>query len=270
MTASTVSHTSSPFPTPLTLTTRVVVPSSPPTHLPVIGWGSWPSKGATCTQSVLYAIRAGYRHIDSAQAYGNEAATGAAVRASGIPRSELWLTSKVNSKSYANEEEGVEEVYQGIVESVRKMNGVEEQRESGDQVKLGGKDGLYLDLMLIHGAAMDKGKWNKVQWLGMERAYQEGLVRAIGVSNAGKGLMEEMKEYATVWPPAVNQIEVCTRSLYNRLPLREHLNKANSFFPSSYIHGVNSQVPHPTATASVPSSKHTAPSTATRKPLTTR
>jgi len=88
----------------------------------------------------------------------------------------------------------VEEIYKSIEESVRKMNG--------------GKDGAYLDLMLIHGAAVDGGKHNEVQWKALERAYKNGLAKAIGVSNAGKGLIEDMKAYAQVWPPHVNQIEV--------------------------------------------------------------
>lgn len=79
------------------------------------------------------------------------------------------------------------------------MNGVKEGEEA---------DNVYVDLFLIHGACMDDGKWNKIQWQALERAYKEGLTKAIGVSNAGRRHIEDMKEYAEVWPPHVNQIEV--------------------------------------------------------------
>jgi len=139
---------------------------------------------------VLTAISEGYRHFDSAQAYKNEEAIGEAVRQTSVPRSELYLTSKINASPPFN----ADAVYRGIVESVKKMNG--------------GTEDAYHDLFLIHGAAVDGGKHNKIQWQALERAYKEGIVKAIGVSNAGKGLIEDMKEYAQVWPPHVNQIEV--------------------------------------------------------------
>jgi diketogulonate reductase-like aldo/keto reductase len=178
---------------PLTLNSTFTLPNSPPTTQPRLGWGSWPSKGETCTKSVLTAISEGYRHFDSAQAYKNEEAIGEAIRQTDVPRSELYLTSKI----HASPPFDVEDVYKGIVDSVKKMNG--------------GKEDAYLDLFLIHGAAVDGGKHNKTQWQALERAYKEGIVKAIGVSNAGKGLIEDMKEYAAVWPPHVNQIEVCGR-----------------------------------------------------------
>lgn len=181
---------------PLSLQSTVTVPSTPPTRQPRLGWGSWPSKGTTCTNSVLTAISLGYRHFDSAQAYRNEEAIGDAVRQTDVPRSKLYLTSKIHIDD-ADPPKDVEEVYKGIEESVKKMNG--------------GRDGGYLDLMLIHGAAVDGGKHNEVQWKALERAYKDKLVKAIGVSNAGKGLIEAMKSYAQVWPPHVNQIEVCLR-----------------------------------------------------------
>jgi len=178
---------------PLSLESTFTVPSTPTTRQPRLGWGSWPSKGSTCTNSVLTAISLGYRHFDSAQAYRNEEAIGNAIAQTDVPRSQLYLTSKVHIDD-ANPPTNVEEIYKSIEESVRKMNG--------------GKDGAYLDLMFIHGAAVDGGKHNEVQWKALERAYKNGLAKAIGVSNAGKGLIEDMKAYAQVWPPHVNQIEV--------------------------------------------------------------
>jgi len=183
---------------PLSLESTVPVPSTPPTTQPRLGWGSWPSKGTTCTNSVLSAISAGYRHFDSAQSYGNEEAIGNAIRQTDVPRSQLYLTSKININD-ANPPTDVDEVYKSIGESVKRMNG--------------GK-GTFLDLFLIHGAAVDGGKHNEVQWKALERAYKDGLVKAIGVSNAGKGLIEDMKAYAQVWPPHVNQIEVIHQSPY--------------------------------------------------------
>lgn len=176
--------------TALSITSTVTLQNKPPTKQPRLGWGSWPSKSETCTRSVLTALSLGYRHVDSAQGYKNEKAIGNAVKTTEIPRSELYITSKILCEAPFDEQK----VYDGIVESVKKLNG--------------GREGGYTDLFLIHGAALDGGKWNKIQWRALERAYKDGLTKAIGVSNAGKAHIEALKDGATVWPPHVNQIEV--------------------------------------------------------------
>ncbi|KAF2221367.1 aldo-keto reductase [Elsinoe ampelina] len=155
--------------------------------LPALGFGVYQSHGDTCLKSSLYAIKSGYRHIDSAQYYANEAQVGQAVQQSGIPRSEIFLTTKILSAGSSDED-----TYQSIVESVKKIDPSTKP---------------YADLFLIHSpnGGLDA---RKRMWLALERAHKEGLIRAIGVSNHGIGHIEKMKEYASVWPPHVNQIEL--------------------------------------------------------------
>lgn len=82
-----------------------------------------------------------------------------------------------------------------------------------DSVKaIGGEgEGAYVDLFLIHSASCGR-KGRKELWLALERLLEEGKTRSIGVSNFGAGHIEEMKAYAKVWPPQVNQLEVCFNS----------------------------------------------------------
>lgn len=108
---------------------------------------------------------------------------------SGIARSSLFLTTKIMSASST-----VDETYQRIIESVELLSG--------------SKDG-YADLFLIH-TPSGGANARKTMWQALERAHKEGRTKAIGVSNFGKGHIEELKTFATVWPPQVNQIEVRT------------------------------------------------------------
>lgn len=156
---------------------------------PRLGFGVYQSHGPTCVQSCLAAIKAGYKKIDSAQFYANEELVAQAVSASRVPRKELFLTTKQLSPSG-----GVDGTYATVVESVKKLGG-----ESG-----------YVDLFLIHTASGGSAA-RKTLWQALERAHQEGKCRAIGVSNWGIGHIEELKSFAKVWPPHVNQIEVCAR-----------------------------------------------------------
>ena len=112
---------------------------------------------------------------------------GEAARKSGLPRSELFLTTKVLSPAG-----GPEGTYKKCLESVEKVDG---------------KDG-YVDLFLIHSPSSGSAG-RKELWQALERLEQEGRVKAIGVSNHGVRHIEEMKSYARIWPPHVNQIEVC-------------------------------------------------------------
>ena len=120
---------------------------------------------------------------------------GIAAKQSHIPREDLFLTTKVMSAGGSPEK-----TYEKCRDSVRKIAGGKE-----------GKEG-YVDLFLIHTTSGGKTA-RKELWLALERLESEGLARAIGVSNYGVQHIEEMKEYARIWPPHVNQIEVC------RLPL---------------------------------------------------
>ncbi|KAK0642324.1 putative oxidoreductase C2F3.05c [Lasiodiplodia hormozganensis] len=158
-----------------------------PAQLPRLGFGVYKSTAETCVRSCLTALKAGYRHIDTAQFYANEEQVGQAVKESGIPRSEIYITSKVMTAS-----SDVPATYEKIVDSVRKLD----DRPDG-----------YVDLFLIHNASIS-AEGNKIMWAALEQAKAEGKVKDIGVSNAGKRHIEAMKDYAKVWPPVVNQIEL--------------------------------------------------------------
>ena len=166
------------------------------THkIPRLGFGLYLSPPTVSKESCLSALRSGYRHIDSAQYYQNEAEMGAAVRASGIPRSEVFLCTKVLSPGGCPEK-----TYQKLLDSVKRIGGEAEGAQGGDMA--------YVDLFLIHSPHAG-AKARKEMWQGLERLYEEGRAKAIGVSNFGVGTIEEMREWAKVFPPMVNQIEVC-------------------------------------------------------------
>ncbi|KAF3479847.1 aldo-keto reductase [Arthroderma uncinatum] len=154
--------------------------------IPRLGFGVYKSPTNQCEESCINAIRAGYRHIDTAQLYGNEAEVGHAVRKCGIDRKELFLTTKILTPG-----DTPEETYKKALESVRKIDG-----EEG-----------YVDLFLVHSTGSG-AEGRKDMWLALERLFAEGKTRAIGVSNYGVKHMEEMKAYAKTWPPHVNQIEL--------------------------------------------------------------
>jgi diketogulonate reductase-like aldo/keto reductase len=158
--------------------------------IPKLGLGTWLIEGDAATQAVKDALKLGYRHIDTAQAYGNEAEVGIGIKESGIAREEIFVTTKVvaEAKSY-------DAVAASIDESLKKL----------------GLD--YLDLILIHSpqpwAEFRGGNRyfaeNKEAWSAMEDAYTVGKVRAIGVSNFLKDDMENILESAKV-KPMVNQV----------------------------------------------------------------
>ncbi|KAL8825599.1 MAG: hypothetical protein Q9170_007730 [Blastenia crenularia] len=168
----------------LSLTSTIPIINSSHT-MPRLGFGIYQSPRDVCVNSCLTALKAGYRHIDSAQFYRNEAEMGEAVRKSGIPRSEIFLTTKILSSGGSPEK-----TYQKCLESVKSID----------------KDG-YVDLFLIHSPSGGKEK-RKEMWQALEKLVEEGRVRSIGVSNFGIGHIEEMKAYAKIMPPQVNQIEL--------------------------------------------------------------
>ena len=156
--------------------------------IPRLGFGVWDSPAHLTTASCLRALQVGYRHIDTAQVYGNEAHVGQALRESGIPREAIFVTTKILSPG-----EDEDATYRKCLDSIEQIGG-----ESG-----------YVDLMLIHNAAAGQRQVQRM-WQAMERLNGEGRIRSIGVSNFGIGHLTAMKEYATVWPPAANQLEVCS------------------------------------------------------------
>lgn len=158
-------------------------------EIPCIGYGTWKTPdGATARDCVKMAIDAGYRHIDTAFCYGNEVSVGEGIKLSGVKREDLFVTTKhwVTSRGY-------EKTIQAVETSLKNL----------------GLD--YLDLYLIHWPCVEKvtPEWkelNSETWRGFERMYQDGKIRAIGVSNFEKKHLEPLWENATI-KPMVNQLE---------------------------------------------------------------
>lgn len=121
--------------------------------MPVIGLGTYGLTGKNCFNAVLSALQSGYRLIDSASFYGNERDIGAAVKASGIPRDEIFITTKLYPNQYACAEQAIDEA-------------------------LGKLDSGYIDLMLLH----HPGRYETEAYRMMEQAVQKGKIRSIGVS----------------------------------------------------------------------------------------
>lgn len=149
--------------------------------MPKAGFGVFQVKDQEeCTRSVLDAIDAGYRLIDTAQSYGNEEAVGKAIAQTSVPREELFLTTKVWISNY-----GYEKAKQSVLDSLEKM----------------GLD--YIDLVLLHQPFKDYyGAYR-----ALEDLYKEGKIRAIGVSNFYPDRLVDLCLDAEI-VPAVNQIEV--------------------------------------------------------------
>ena len=158
--------------------------------IPKLGLGTWFIADEDAPEAVKQAVSLGYRHIDTAQAYGNEAGVGRGIRECGISRDELFVTSKV-----AAEAKSYDSAAKSINESLEKM----------------GLD--YLDLMIIHSPQpwaefRDADRYfaeNKEVWRALEDAYRTGKVKAIGVSNFLKDDLENILDSCTV-KPMVNQI----------------------------------------------------------------
>ena len=158
--------------------------------IPQLGFGVYKSPRDVATQSCLTALEAGYRHIDTAQLYANEEEVGEALKQSRLARKDVFITTKILDPAGS-----VDKNYDKCVESIQKLD----------------KDG-YVDLFLVHNPKC--GSENvKEMWLALERLHEEGKAKSIGVSNFGIKHIEDMKPYAKVWPPTVNQIEVCRFSL---------------------------------------------------------
>ncbi|KAI9748087.1 MAG: hypothetical protein M1815_003619 [Lichina confinis] len=168
----------------LSITDALPLPNSSVT-IPRLGFGVYKSPKTKTLASCGKALEVGYRHVDSAQYYENESEVGEAVRQSKLPRSSVFVTTKI---LYAGG--SVEKSYDKIVDSVNKI----------------GLDG-YVDSFLIH-AASGGSEARKEMWLALEKAHKEGKIRSIGVSNFGIGQIDEFKSFATVWPPQINQIEL--------------------------------------------------------------
>ncbi len=157
--------------------------------IPCIGYGTWqtPSDGTTA-ECVKNAILSGYRHIDTAFAYGNEKEVGEGIRASGVAREDIFLTTK-----HWVTERGYEKTVAAVETSLKNL----------------GTD--YIDLYLIHWPAVEKvsPEWEEINastWRGFEKMYEEGKIKAIGVSNFEEKHIRALWKYAKVLPQ-VNQLE---------------------------------------------------------------
>jgi len=151
------------------------------TRMPRLGFGTWPMRGAECQRAVESALSLGYRHIDTAEMYANEEAVGAAIRASGLPREDTYLTSKVWND---------------------KTRGAGIRRAAEASLK---RLGLrYMDLYLIHWPSPHLDLPDALAALG--RLCEDGLARAVGVANFPLGLLRQAVE-AGIVPIACLQVE---------------------------------------------------------------
>jgi diketogulonate reductase-like aldo/keto reductase len=151
-------------------------------RIPVVGLGVWQSpRGATTRDAVSTALRDGYRHVDTARIYGNEADVGAGLRASGVPRADVFVTTKL-----WNEDQGYDAALRAFDASLKRL------------------ELDYVDLYLLHWPVAGK---RLDSWRALERLHAEGRAKAIGVSNYLRPHLEELLAHAKV-VPAVNQIEL--------------------------------------------------------------
>ena len=150
-------------------------------RIPQLGYGVFQIPPESTREAVESALEAGYRHIDTAAGYRNEAAVGAAVAASGIAREDLFITTKLRN--------GDQGRARAAFEDSREALGLEQ-----------------VDLYLIHWPVPSQGLFLQA-WQDLEQIYSDGLARAIGVSNFLPEHLEELTRAANV-PPAVNQIEL--------------------------------------------------------------
>jgi len=148
-------------------------------RMPLLGFGTWQIKGKDAERATSTALEAGYRHLDTALVYGNEAEVGRALVKSGVPRDEVFVTTKCPPN--------------------RAGSGLATIRESLDRLQTD-----HLDLWLIHWPG--EGSANSDLWGEFVEAREAGLARDIGVSNFDGALLDEVTK-ATGVTPAVNQIE---------------------------------------------------------------
>ena len=164
--------------------------------MPILGFGVFQIPDEKeCEKCVADAIEVGYRSIDTAQSYGNEVAVGNAIKKSGVPREELFITTKVWISNA-----GYEKAKKSILTSLEKM-----QLE-------------YIDLMLIHQPFGDYyGTWR-----AMEELYKEGKLKAIGVSNFYPDRLVDLIKFNEI-VPAVNQVE--THPFNQQVDAQENMKK---------------------------------------------
>lgn len=163
--------------------------------MPQLGYGVYQVTKEECERCVLDALQVGYRSIDTAQSYFNEEEVGSALQKSGIPRKEIFLTTKVWIEHY-----GYEQAKASVMESMDKL-----QTD-------------YLDLCLLHQPFSDYyGAWR-----ALEELYREGKIRAIGVSNFYPDRLVDIASFADI-SPMVNQVE--THPFNQQKTAKEYMDK---------------------------------------------
>lgn len=185
--------------------------------MPILGFGVYQIPSEETKQAVLEALKVGYRHIDTAQSYFNEAQVGEAIAESGIPREEIFLTTKIWIDNY-----GYEKAKASIDESLRKLK----------------TD--YVDLFLLHQPFSDYyGAYR-----ALEDAYREGKVRAIGVSNFYPDRLSDIVAFTEI-KPQVNQVE--THPFNQQIEAQENMIKNNVQLESwaSFAEGRNNIFTNP-------------------------
>jgi diketogulonate reductase-like aldo/keto reductase len=156
-------------------------------QIPMLGLGVWQvPEGPECVNAVRWALELGYRHIDTAQAYGNEESVGQGLRESGVPREEVFITTKFFPRS----EDPAAEAERSL------------ERLGVD----------YVDLYIVHWPS----RGPTCAWPGMERARELGYARSIGVSNFDSGELEQVMASASV-APVVNQVQFSPYEYRSRL-----------------------------------------------------
>ena len=163
--------------------------------MPKLGFGVFQIPAGDTKRCVLDAFEVGYRHIDTAQSYMNEAGVGAAVRESGLPREDLFITTKVWIDNF-----GAGKTRDSLMRSLERL-GME-----------------YIDLVLLHQPIGDYYS----AWRDLEALYHEGVLRSIGVSNFSPKELADIAAFNEV-KPAVNQIEV--NPLHQQIPAHENMLK---------------------------------------------
>lgn len=163
--------------------------------MPILGYGVYQVTAGECERCVLDALKAGYRSIDTAQSYFNEEEVGNAIKKSDVSRTEIFLTSKVWIEHY-----GYENCKKSVEESLKKL-----QTD-------------YLDLMLLHQPFSDYyGAWR-----ALEDLYEEGKIRAIGISNFYPDRMVDIASFAKI-RPMVNQVE--THPYNQQITAKKYMDK---------------------------------------------
>jgi 2,5-diketo-D-gluconate reductase A len=161
--------------------------------MPLVGFGTWQMTGTRCREAVTHALKVGYRHIDTATMYRNEREVGRAIRDSGVPRQEVFVTTKLPPGATGRE-----------------------RRTLDDSLRALGTD--YVDLWLVHWPP--RGRALVSTWEQLLAARDAGLARAVGVSNYSMGELDQVTA-ATGQAPQVNQIPWAP-ALYDAARLAQH------------------------------------------------